>query len=396
MFKIDRDLRAQATTRKIKSKDGEEKTLSYLVWANLVALAEGRVEQRVVEFGNRCEREVFGGTVVAVEQKNDAGQWQRIYLPVLDGTFQPVPFDHVPSTDVQDAISRCRAKAISCVSGLGMDLYMDFGGDGPAFAKAMGDIDSSTDLSKVQPLLGSKERKRGPDVSYIPWASALTAALLADPEFAWGIEEREITDASGKSRSQPYVRMGTGYGVGVTVNYRGQPHTEWLSIMGMAEVETKLGLKMLDNQPLTNPNAADWNRAVMRCLAKAVAVASGYGLNLYAKADLRAVPGTTVQAPAPTSAPVEMPVVQSQGESVAEAAVADGPQVAPPKAPEQSELQQEVAKLADAAGVSRDMLCAWMQIRDFAEATDSHLTTIRKVLRAKLAKSKPALQSAAA
>ena len=77
----------------------------------------------------------------------------------------------------------------------------------------------------------------------------------------------------------PSAFLSHGWMVSVRVVYKGDEHTEWLPIM--TSFEPAQGDKE-GFQAMLEPTVADWNRAVMRCLAKAIAVASGYGLSIYA------------------------------------------------------------------------------------------------------------------
>lgn len=291
----------------------------YLHWARSISLA-GRPQQDVALFGGLPYRDVFGGAVVAVDQT--VGELrQRTWLPVLDAKNRTIPTPSLTSRDVGDAVNRCRAKGVAMVNGVGMALYAGKGDNVVGFLKELG-VTPESELSKIEPLTAKKEGKAA--ASYVDWAVSLTAARITDPEFFWYVEEFDVvSQETGEVSRQPYQAVPRGFMVAVTVVHKGNRHTEYLPIMGVLEVPTKNGPKKMDHRPLIDPTAFDWNRSVMRCLAKAIAVVSGYGLSVYAKEDvqalqvqpmLRRVPagqdasgqgsdpaGTTDQEPAPES-----------------------------------------------------------------------------------------------
>lgn len=259
----------------IKGLVTEADGLSYLPWATAVALA-GRPEM-VVEWPPHLS--FFGGAVVCVRQGA-----QKTFLPVLDGQNRPIPSDRVTSRDLSDTINRCRAKSAAMVNGVGLSLYAGYGEDVVGFLRALG-VKPDSDLSSVEPLTSTKGGKSG--ATYVDWASSLAAARITDPDFHWEVVFNDVPDPdTGEIRSLPFFPAPIGFLVAVSVTYKGMHHTEFLPIMGVTEVQTRNGLKKMDHQPLTQPNVFDWNRSVMRCLAKAIAVVSGYGLSVYAKEDV--------------------------------------------------------------------------------------------------------------
>jgi hypothetical protein len=150
--------------------------------------------------------------------------------------------------------------------------------------------------------------------------------------------------------------------VGVKVTYRGVEYTEYLAIMGVLEVQTKKGPKKLDNQPLRNPTSHDWNRAVVRCLTKAIALATGYGLSVYAKEDLADLEMRFLGAPRESAdeAPKEAPAVSAAVPEVeADAA--------------RQSVLVEVQQLLAERGRSADQLLRWLgksngTVEDLTEA----------------------------
>jgi hypothetical protein len=216
---------------------------SYIPWAAALAIAE-RPQQNVVMWKGNPARTLLGGAVVAIDMNG-----HRTWLPILDARNEAVPTSRLTSLNV-----------------------------GPA-----------TDLAKMAPLTVKKGGDKGP--SYVSWPAALAACRITDPEFSWEVIEYESVDpVSGEIGEQPYVVIGQSYMVSVKVTYKGQSHIEMLPIMGVVEVNGK----RREHMALTTPTPHDWNRAVMRCLAKGIAVQSGYGLNVYAKEDLEALQTTFV------------------------------------------------------------------------------------------------------
>ena len=254
---------------------------SYIPWAAALAIAE-RPQQNVVMWKGNPARTLLGGAVVAIDMNG-----HRTWLPILDARNEAVPTSRLTSRDVNDAINRCRAKAIASVLGVGLGLYGKYD-EAAAFLRAL-NVGPATDLAKMAPLTVKKGGDKGP--SYVSWPAALAACRITDPEFSWEVIEYESVDpVSGEIGEQPYVVIGQSYMVSVKVTYKGQSHIEMLPIMGVVEVNGK----RREHMALTTPTPHDWNRAVMRCLAKCIAVQSGYGLNVYAKEDLEALQTTFV------------------------------------------------------------------------------------------------------
>lgn len=250
--------------------------LPYIPWALSFAMA-GRPALKTVYFeGDQLAQFFFGGAVVAVENEG-----QRMYLPILNAKNKAIPEDQITTRDITDTINRCRAKSVAVTNGVGMCLYTGYEEQHARFLKELG-LRPDSDLTKVEPLTANK----GGRAEYVDWGSALTAIRLTDPESTFTVREFDVLDeATGVVRRLPYQKTGNTYSVSVRVNYRGDEVEETLAIMGFAKVQTSKGLKNMDHQPLTNPNVWDWNKAVMRCLAKAIALVSGYGLSVYAQSE---------------------------------------------------------------------------------------------------------------
>lgn len=269
--------------------------LTYLPWAVAMALA-GRPKVKAVVFNEAAGYTVqhfFGGSVVAVENEG-----QRVYLPILNAKNQPVSREQLTSRDVNDARNRCRAKSIAITNGVGMCLYANFGTNNRGFLSEMG-IRPDTDLSAIEPLTMKKNNR----ADYVDWGTALTAMRITDNQAKFRVLEFEVVNRdTGEIELLPFSADTEGtYEVAIEVTYKGESHVEWLPIMGVAEVKTKSGMKKMDHQPLRNPTVFNWNTSVMRCLAKAIAVATGYGLSVYAKESVTSlnveVPQNTQQAP---------------------------------------------------------------------------------------------------
>ena len=283
----------------IKGLVSEANGHQYLPWPTAMALAE-RPPLSVVQFDSgHPYLEFFGGLVVAVEGAVGEHR-QRVWLPVLTPSNLALAAERATARDIGDAQSRCRAKAAALIHGVGMSLYAGHGDSVVGFLKELG-ITPQSDLSQIPAPTGDK---RG--AAYVDWTSAYTAAKLTDPNFRFEVEMFEDVDPeTGEMSCIPARRVRGGWMVAVTLHYKGDSHTEWLPIMGVQEVQTKNGRKKMDHQPLVSPSTHDWNRAVMRCLTRGIAVLTGYGIAVYAREDLddlhREPMGSQPRMPAETS-----------------------------------------------------------------------------------------------
>jgi hypothetical protein len=303
---------------------------AYLPYPVVMAAAQASPQVVPAEDG-RLYHNIFGGAVVTVELDG-----QALSLPVLDGKNRPIKADAATSRDISDSIVRAKTKVVAVTKGYGLALYA--GDVRPLdFIKGVG-VKPDSDLRTVQPRVREKPSGSRAGPAYVAWADAIAAAKLTDPGFSWEILTFNEPDEDGVIRPLPYTQAGIGYMVGVKVKYRGREHTEYLAIMGVADVQTKNGPKKMDNQPLTNPTSHDWNRAVMRCLTKAIALTTGYGLSVYAKEDLEDLEMRFIGSPRQTakSAPVDHDAAPKPAPAEA-ADAADGSDAAP-----------EVSKEADA------------------------------------------------
>lgn len=263
----------------------------YLPWSLALSLA-GRPAHETVVFdtpaGHSAARVLFGGSATAVDMDIGNGTMQRIYLPLLDLRNQPIPAGNESGRDVSDTQGRCAARATAIVHGLGLSLYSLTHGDGKAYVDALAVTPATKDLGRVDELRDIKEIKKGGRVTrtqdYLGWHAAVSAARITDPDFHWEIVECDVVDReTGQVESMPAMKLaGSGWMVGVTTHWKETSHTQWLPIMGIAPVQTKNGEKMMEHQAIASPTVFQWHSAVMRCLAKGIAIHTGYGIACYA------------------------------------------------------------------------------------------------------------------
>lgn len=267
---------------------------SYLPWALALSMA-GLPPYQYALFrtpkGGSPVRQLFGGTVVAVDMDAGGGNMQRTYLPVLDIRNKPIPAGQETSRDVGDTQGRCLARAVAIVHGLGLSLYSRTEGDGASYVSALAVAPGTADLQGVKALEDLKEFKdrngrptnRRPQ-PYLGWHAAVAAARITDPGFWWEVIEYDVMDPeTGAIEKLPALKAaGKGWMVGVRVHWKGATQELMLPIMGIATVPTKNGPKSMEHQPIDDPDIFHWHSAVMRCLAKAIAITTGYGISFYA------------------------------------------------------------------------------------------------------------------
>ena len=109
------------------------------------------------------------------------------------------------------------------------------------------------------------EKKNG--LTYLSWAWAWQEAIKADPKAEW------VVKMFGEHYDQPYCKIGDTAMVFVDVT--------------MFDKTLGCQLPVLDhrNKAIPNPDAFQVNTAIMRCLAKCIAM-HGLGLYIYAGEDL--------------------------------------------------------------------------------------------------------------
>jgi hypothetical protein len=298
----------------VKNIDG----MSYIPWADALSKTNP-IQHVVLHQQGGVVHPIFGGGVVAIEQPvSKDGALQRTTLVVLDAKSRPIPYQDISSRDVGDAINRCRARSAAVIDGLGLGLYMNVS-DGAAFLKRLGVNGGTRDLTQVPAWTDKKGKKENngqqsrTGAEYLPWSVAIAAARLTDPEFVWSVVDFDTPDENGVVSKQPYIRVPYGYMVAVDLNWKGRAHREFLPIMGVQPVQTRNGIKPMDHQPLPNPTAADWHKAVMRALAKGIAMLTGYGRSAYAD-EVGSVPGTTEQEEDPRLQEIRALVIQTQAD----------------------------------------------------------------------------------
>jgi len=106
--------------------------------------------------------------------------------------------------------------------------------------------------------------------SYLSWVYAVKEYRKAFPHGTWDI----IKDANG----QPYFSSEAGCFVEVRVT----PDVG-ATLINFTQIHPVLDHR---NQSITKPNAFQVNTSIQRCLVKAIAIATGIGLHIYAGEDL--------------------------------------------------------------------------------------------------------------
>lgn len=249
----------------------EKNGLSYLNWAAAMRLAK-LPNIKIVHFDGLPFLPIFGGAAVAVDLENPDHCCSRVWLPVLDHRNKPIPIDQLSPRNINDAIATCRTKAIALGTGVGMSLYAGFGMNVAGFLKTLA-VRPDSDLMTVPPLSSTKGQRELP---YVNWAAAYTACKITDPDFTFEVGMYDVLNPNtGEIVQRPYQQLPNGWAVSVKVNYHDRSHIEILPIMDAG------------NNPLVEPSSFDWNKAIMRCMTKAVAVCTGYGLTVYAQEELQ-------------------------------------------------------------------------------------------------------------
>jgi hypothetical protein len=123
---------------------------------------------------------------------------------------------------------------------------------------------NSVDLLKIN--VNDHTEKKG-NLTYLSWAWAWQEAIKADPQAEWTVK------MFGESYDKPYVSIGDTKMVFVDVTMFGKTLTCQLPVLDHK------------NKAIPNPDAFQVNTAIMRCLAKGIAM-HGLGLYIYAGEDL--------------------------------------------------------------------------------------------------------------
>lgn len=119
----------------------------------------------------------------------------------------------------------------------------------------------------------SKHIEKKNNLSYLSWAWAWTQALKADPAATYQVALFDEYGADGRKRTVPYMNINDTAMVMVTVTMFGKPMSCQLPVMDHR------------NKAIVSPDAFAVNTALMRCMAKALAL-HGLGLFIYAGEDL--------------------------------------------------------------------------------------------------------------
>jgi hypothetical protein len=114
----------------------------------------------------------------------------------------------------------------------------------------------------------SKHVEKKGRFNYLSWTFAVCELRKLDSKAIW--EVKHFSDDS-----IPYMKTDAGYFVEVTVSL--SDGTSFAQIHPVLDNS---------NKPLVKPDAFQINTSIQRCLVKAIALASGIGLSLYAGEDL--------------------------------------------------------------------------------------------------------------
>jgi hypothetical protein len=115
--------------------------------------------------------------------------------------------------------------------------------------------------------------------NYLSWAWAVQELRMLDPKASWEVQEftSGVLTEKGEhdTTTHPYLKTDCGYFVEVIVALSDGTKSQQIH-------------PVLDNhnKPIVKPNAFQINTSIQRCLTKAIALASGIGLYLYAGEDL--------------------------------------------------------------------------------------------------------------
>ena len=245
--------------------------------------------------------------------------------------------------------------------------------------------------------------------------------MVTDKDFHWEIVETNTVDENGVVTKQPYAKVkGKGWLVGVRVTWKGVDSVEWLPIMGVETVQTNNGPKPMEHQSIATVNAFQWHSACMRCLAKAIALRTGYGIRSYAGElgvrqnadDQDSAPAKAASAPARQSgqnrqqatgqatgsqsnarSASSRPSQRQQQQPAQQPADVGSPQdqTAATEADTQAAHNKLLKEVRELMGFVNDKTAfyAWMNIRSLEEASCSDLASARQVLQARKERMSP-------
>lgn len=113
--------------------------------------------------------------------------------------------------------------------------------------------------------IGQHVEKKG-KFSYLSWVFAVRFMREHFPESSWTVHEN--------SNGTPIFTVGMSHFVKVTVHHEGHDFCQWHPILNGA------------NKPIQEPTSFEINTSIQRALTKAIGIATGIGLALYAGEDL--------------------------------------------------------------------------------------------------------------
>ncbi len=241
--------------------------LSYITAATAVQIA-GRPGWACVDFGRApyLAAPALTGALVAVDMPVGKSV-QRTWLPVMDRNYQPIPVAGLTTEIVHCSMQRAIVKSMAMVTGAGMSVFLDCDGESAVTRLA---VNPASNLAEVPPVVSTL-----PDgQEYLSWAHAVAACRITDPDFVW-----EVAMWDGN----PYREVLGGLVVDVTTSYKGATLRLSLPVAAAGAVAT----------------VTEWNKAVMRCLAKCISFNSGYGLSIYQRAFDEKVVGDTAPVAKP-------------------------------------------------------------------------------------------------
>lgn len=128
-------------------------------------------------------------------------------------------------------------------------------------------------VEKLLKLNVNEHIEKKNNLSYLSWAWAWAEALKADPAATYQIHIFEEFGADGRKRTVPYMNINGTAMVMVTATLFGKSMACQLPVMDHR------------NKAIPDPDAFAVNTALMRCMAKALAL-HGLGLYIYAGEDL--------------------------------------------------------------------------------------------------------------
>lgn len=327
----------------LKSLVGLERTLgnfTYLPWVAAMYHA-GSPEVRVRLFDGKPYLPVFGSAVVCVEVKMPNGDWQETWLPALDTEQNVIPLEEIDARVVNDLLSRCKAKAIAMTCGIGLALY-----DGKSTADAVrfykeASLDavkagmSFEEMAKISVMPRTNQNQ----APYVPWVYSIAAARLADENFKWWVEDL-IIEVNGT------------YMVAIGVRFNGREQIEYYPIMTTAEISVGSTTIRQAHVAATEPTVMHLNNAIMRALARSIALVSGYGITVYLMEGFEHTTEQASDAASPQTAQSAQPAQPAQPKptqpmQTAQTPEAENSDAVSPQTAAMDEVQQLVEKIKD-------------------------------------------------